>query len=496
MTSKNHSDVILIGGGIMSATIGLLLNELQPSLKITIFERLSAVAEESTSAWNNAGTGHSALCELNYTPEKEDGTIDKSKALKTFDSFQYSKQFWAYLVQKGIISDPQSFIHAVPHISFVHGKENVEYLKKRHKALSENPAFADMIFSENEKEIKSWASLVMDGRDKREKVAATYSKKGTDVNFGSLTKQIFEHLLKQKNVKLRLSHEVQDIEKQDDDTWKLIIDNLATKKRNRKEFVAKFVFVGAGGGALHLLEKSGIKESDGYGGFPVSGQWLKCTNPKIIKKHHAKVYGKAAIGAPPMSVPHLDTRVIDGKQELLFGPFAGFTTRFLKEGSLLDLAKSISLTNIIPMIQVGLNNFDLTKYLIEQVIQSPEERLEALQEYFPQAKLEDWELLVAGQRVQVIKNDPEEGGILEFGTEMVTSEDGSIAALLGASPGASTAVYIMLKVLKKCFSEEFDSPKWKSKIKKMIPSFGQNILENFDKFEKVNQKTNELLGLK
>ena len=495
MTTRNSSDVILIGGGIMSATLGMLLHELQPKLKIMIFERLPSVAAESSNAWNNAGTGHSALCELNYTPIKEDESIDISKAIKTFESFQYSKQFWAYLVKKGVISNPESFIQTVPHISFVHGVENVEFLKKRYEKLKQNPAFAEMIFSENPSEIKSWIPLVMDGREETEKVAATLMEKGTDVNFGALTKQILDYLLSKKNVKLRLNHEVQDIEKLEDGSWKLTIDNLATKKRNKKEFISKFVFVGAGGGALNLLEKSSIKESDGYGGFPVSGQWLRCINPEIIKNHHAKVYGKAAIGAPPMSVPHLDTRMIDDKHELLFGPFAGFTTRFLKEGSLLDLPKSISFSNIMPMIEAGIHNLDLTKYLIEQVIQSPEQRLKALQEYFPKAKIEDWELLVAGQRVQVIKNDPQQGGVLEFGTEMVTSEDGTIAALLGASPGASTSVYIMLNILKKCFPDWFQNQNKKSKLSKMIPSFDKKIMENFPIFEKRNQETNDLLRL-
>ncbi|MCP9766375.1 malate dehydrogenase (quinone) [Lacihabitans sp. LS3-19] len=493
--TQNHADVILVGGGIMSATLGLLIKELQPNLKIIILERLPKVAEESSSAWNNAGTGHSALCELNYTPEDENGNINISKALKIFESFQYSKEFWAYLVQKSIIKNPGSFIKTVPHMSFVRGKENVEFLKKRQAILSKTPGFDTMLFSKNPEEIKKWIPLVMVGRSKKEVVAATYIEKGTDVNFGSLTTQIFDYLKTQKNVKLRLSHEVQDIEREDDKTWKLTVDNLATKKKNRKEFFGKFVFVGAGGGALNILEKSDIEENDGYAGFPVSGQWLRCINPKIIKKHQAKVYGKAEIGAPPMSVPHLDSRMIDGKKELLFGPFAGFTTKFLKEGSLLDLAKSINLSNIVPLVQVGLHNFDLTKYLIEQVIQSPEDRLEALQTYYPKAKLEDWELLVAGQRVQVIKDDPEKGGVLEFGTEMVSSADGSIAALLGASPGASTSVYILLKVLKKCYPAEYESPKWKNKLKKMIPTINQNIIENFNKFEKINQKTNAILEL-
>jgi malate dehydrogenase (quinone) len=493
--TANFSDVVLIGAGVMSATLGIILKELHPDLKITIYERLDAVALESSDAWNNAGTGHSALCELNYTPQTENGTVDCSKAYKIFESFQISKQFWAYLVDKGILKNPEEFIVGVPHMSFVVGNENLAYLKERFEILKKHFAFKNMTYSEDKSKIASWIPLVMEGRNKTEKVAATFIESGTDVNFGNLTRAMFDYLKGQKDVKIRLHHEVQDLEQLEDGNWSFEIDNLATKKRNKKKAFASFVFVGAGGGALHVLEKSDIEESKGYGGFPVSGQWLKCNNPEIIQRHNAKVYGKASVGAPPMSVPHLDSRLIDGKKELLFGPFAGFTTRFLKEGSLMDLPSSIKFSNIIPMIQAGIHNFDLTKYLIEQVTQSPEDRLEALREYFPNAKMEDWELLVAGQRVQVIKKDPEEGGVLEFGTELVSSADGSIATLLGASPGASTAVDIMLKLLKKCFAEEFETESWQSKIKEMIPSFGKNIMEDEKLFNEITEKCNHSLIL-
>jgi malate dehydrogenase (quinone) len=492
--AANYSDVVLIGAGVMSATLGMLLKELQPDLKITIFERLDLIAGESSEAWNNAGTGHAALCELNYTPQKPDGSVDGSKALKIYDSFQVSRQFWAYLVENNILS-PDDFIQSVPHMSFVHGEANVAYLKKRHEVLTQYHVFKDMSYTENPEEIKNWIPLVMEGRDSNEPVAATYTDAGTDVNFGNLTRMLFNHLKSLDNVKIRLRHEVTDLKQLEDGNWCITLDNLATKKRNKKKIYTSFVFVGAGGGALPLLEKSNIEEGKGFGGFPVSGQWLKCNNPDIIERHNAKVYGKAAVGAPPMSVPHLDSRMIDGKKELLFGPYAGFTTRFLKEGSLLDLPASIKFSNIIPMVQAGIHNFDLTKYLIEQVIQSPEDRLEALKEYFPNASMADWELLVAGQRVQVIKKDPEEGGVLEFGTEIVAAADGSIAALLGASPGASTAVDIMLQLLQRCFKEEFESEEWQAKIKTMIPSFGQSLVQNQALFQQLNAWTNDVLGL-
>lgn len=476
MKNNNNPDVVLIGAGIMSATLGIFLKELNPDISIAIFERLPEVAAESSDAWNNAGTGHSAFCELNYTPKNEDGTIDISKALKIASQYEVSKQFWSYLVEQKYFSDPQEFINTIPHMSFVWGNENVNYLKKRYEALTQNALFEGMQYSENVEEIKKWIPLVMDGRDATEKIAATKMDIGTDVNFGALTKVMITHLQEQKNVTVYLSHEIRDIHKEDNGAWEIKVKDLLNNTSRKLE--TKFVFIGAGGGSLRLLEKSDIEEAEGYGGFPISGQWLKCTNKNIIEKHEAKVYGKASVGAPPMSVPHLDTRMIGKEKALLFGPFAGFSTKFLKNGSYLDLPLSIEFDNILPMLSAGWHNLDLTKYLIKQVAQSDEDRLEALQEYLPEAKMEDWELAIAGQRVQVIKKDEKEGGVLEFGTEVVTSADGSLAALLGASPGASTAVSIMLSVLQKCFAAEMQSDAWQAKLKTMIPSYGVKLAED------------------
>jgi malate dehydrogenase (quinone) len=282
---------------------------------------------------------------------------------------------------------------------------------------------------------------------------------------------MIEHLETLPDVTLYLHREVRDLEKEADGRWKVTVENLLTD--DTIETFADFVFIGAGGGALPLLQKSDIKEADGYGGFPISGQWLRCTNESIIQQHAAKVYGKASVGAPPMSVPHLDTRIINGKKELLFGPFAGFSTKFLKNGSYFDLPKSFDLKNMFPILAAGWHNLPLTKYLIQQVTQSQDDRLEALKEYYPQAKMEDWELIIAGQRVQVIKKDEKDGGVLEFGTELVCAGDGSLAALLGASPGASTAVAAMLNVLQQCFAENFKSDAWQTTLKNMIPTFGK-----------------------
>lgn len=486
-------DVILIGAGIMSATLGVLLKQLEPGLRIEVFERLDSAAAESSDAWNNAGTGHSAFCELNYTPERQDGSIDTTKAMKVAESFEVSKQFWAYLVENHIIQPPASFVRPVPHMSFVWGATNVDYLRRRYEALHDCHLFRQMQYSTDPALIAQWIPLVMEGRDPSKPVAATRVELGTDVNFGSLTRCMFACLKKMEGVHLHFDHEVRDLEQDPKGLWHVKVKD--EKGGGKRTVRAPFVFIGAGGGALPLLLKSGTPEGQSYGGFPVSGQWLRCTNEAIIERHHAKVYGTAAVGSPPMSVPHLDSRWIKGKKELLFGPYAGFTTRFLKQGSVLDLFRSIKLSNLRPMLAAGINNLPLTKYLIDQVRLTPEARIKALQEYFPAARQEDWALEVAGQRVQVIKKDEEEGGILEFGTEVVNAADGSLAALLGASPGASTAVSIMLSLLQRCFPAQLASEKWQQKIKAMIPSYGQSMATDAELCHRVRAHTSRVLGL-
>ncbi|MFZ1658317.1 MAG: malate dehydrogenase (quinone) [Flavobacteriales bacterium] len=485
-----QTDAVLIGCGIMSATLGVMLKELDPKLKIHIVERLDEIAGESSDAWNNAGTGHAALCELNYTPENADGSINISKALKVDEEFEMSKQFWAWLARQKRIQ-PANFIHSIPHMSFVAGPSDVEFLRKRHAAMNAHPLFHGMEFTTDRKQIGEWAPLLMKDRTDTEAYAATRSMLGTDVNFGELTRMLFKDLDTLTDTDIHLSHDVRDLERMDNGQWRVEVRDL--KSGEKKEYHARFVFIGAGGGALPLLEKSDIPEAEGYGGFPVSGQWLRCLDPKIIQQHHAKVYGKAKSGSPPMSVPHLDTRTIGTEQALLFGPFAGFSTKFLKHGSWLDLPSSLEWDNIMPMVQAGWKNMDLTKYLIEQVSLTPEERLEELKEFMPTAVLKDWELAIAGQRVQVIKKDPKEGGVLEFGTELVSAADGSLAALLGASPGASTAVSIMLKLVVKCFPER--AAGWQEGLKRMVPSHGQVLAEDAALIKAVRTRSHTALGL-
>lgn len=486
-------DVVLIGGGIMSATLGALINELNPDINIEILERLDVVAAESSDAWNNAGTGHSALCELNYTPQQADGSVKIDKAINIAEQFEISKQFWAYLVNKGVITKPEDFIRKVPHMSAVFGEKDVQFLKTRFEALTKENLFKGMEYTEDKALLEKWVPLMMNGRDANEPVAATKMDIGTDVNFGELTRDLINYLSQKDNIKLSLNQEVKDIEREDDGRWEVEVKDLKTG--DKREIKAKFVFIGAGGHSLLLLEKSGIPEAKGYGGFPVGGQWLRCTNEEIIKQHDAKVYGKASVGAPPMSVPHLDTRMIDGKRALLFGPYAGFSTKFLKKGSWFDLPSSIKLSNIKPMLSAGLDNLDLTKYLITEVMKKPKDKLESLKQFMPTAQMEDWKIEVAGQRVQVIKKDPKHGGVLEFGTEVVSSADGSIAALLGASPGASTSVAIMIQLLKKCFPERAASQEYKTKLREMIPSWGKKLNDDPELCAKIREESQRSLKL-
>ncbi|WP_227937074.1 malate:quinone oxidoreductase [Alkalihalobacillus deserti] len=489
---ETKTDVILIGAGIMSATLGTILKELVPEWKIKVFEKLGNAGEESSNEWNNAGTGHAALCELNYTEEKPDGSVDISKAIKINEQFQVSMQFWSYLVNSKLVQNPQDFIMTLPHMSLVQGEQDVTFLKKRFKALSNNPLFQGMEFSDDPERLKEWIPLAIQDRAPDEPIAATKIDSGTDVNFGTLTRMLFDHL-ESKNVDINHKHSVNDIKRTSDGLWELKVQNLESGTVERH--TAKFVFIGGGGGSLHLLQKTGIPEGKHIGGFPVSGIFMVCNNPDVIAQHHAKVYGKAKVGAPPMSVPHLDTRYIDNKKSLLFGPFAGFSPKFLKYGSMFDLLTSIKPNNILTMLAAGAKEMSLTKYLIQQVMLSKEQRMEELREFFPNAKSEDWDLVVAGQRVQVIK-DTEAGGkgTLQMGTEVITAADGSISALLGASPGASTAVHVMLEVISKCFPEHMKE--WEPKIKEMIPSYGVSLMENPELLHEIHTSTAQTLGLR
>ncbi len=488
--SENTYDAILVGAGIMSSTLAVLLHELDPDLRLLVVERLSSAGLESSCARNNAGTGHAANCELNYTPIQKDGSLCTTKAFEINKSFEQSLEFWASLAEKGKLI-PKTFLNKLPHISIVFGDKDISFLEKRFFELSSHAAFEQMEFTKDHAELKDWIPLVMDGREQSEKIAATRIKRGTDVDFGSLTRSYINQLDGAKSIDINYSTNVENLQQDCEGDWYLSLDGGTKKNRIVR---SKFVFLGAGGGALTLLQKSGIPEGLSYAGFPVSGKWLICEKEKSTKTHNAKVYGNAAVGAPPMSVPHLDTRWIDGKRSLLFGPFAGFSSNFLKYGSKLDLFRSIKTTNFFSMLQAGLENIDLGKYLLNQLTQTNEDRIQTLKRFLPLASPDDWKLTIAGQRVQIIKQTTK-GGVLKMGTEVVTSSDGSLAALLGASPGASTAVTIMLEVLNRCWSEKMKSSKWKMKMLELFPSMGKDINSNQEVLIAIRKRNDFLLKL-
>jgi malate dehydrogenase (quinone) len=472
-SQTNRPDVVLIGAGIMSATFGVLIKELDPALRITVLEVLDDSGLESSDSWNNAGTGHAANCELNYTPQRSDGSVDISTALEVNTEFDLSRQLWAYLVSAGAIADPGAFIHACPHMSFVSGKENVEFLRARYKTMSANHCYEGMEYSESRAQIADWTPLIMEGRSSTEPFAATRIVTGADVDYGALTRLLFKHLAAQSGVEVRFKHHVRGLTRENDGRWR--VEAHEVEANEPVSVSAGFVFIGAGGGALELLQKSGIPEGHGYGGFPVSGIWLRCDVPEISARHHAKVYGKAPHGSPPMSVPHLDTRIVGGKRSLLFGPYAGFSTRFLKHGSLTDLFRSIRLSNILPMLEVAKDNVGLSEYLIGQVLQSASAQFEMLTSFFPTARRHDWKHAVAGERVEIIKPDRQKTGYLEFGTELISSADLSLVTLLGASPGASTAAFITQEVLQRCFARRLTERDWLPKLRQIIPTWGVDL---------------------
>ena len=472
-------DVLLVGAGIMSATLGALLRLLEPDWSITVVERLDAVGAESSGPWNNAGTGHSALCELNYTPQRADGSIDITKAVTINEQFQVTRQFWAYALENGVLTD-RGFVNTVPHVSFVRGAQRVDYLRRRAAALAGNPLFAGTELIDDPDEFARRLPLMAAKRDFRQPVALNWAADGTDVDFGALSKQLVGFCV-HNGATVLFGHDVRNLTRRPDGGWTVAIRNRRTGEKRKLQ--TRFVFLGAGGDTLPLLQRSGIKEAKGFAGFPIGGRFLRTGKPALTAAHRAKVYGVPAPGAPPLGALHLDLRFVNGKSWLVFGPYAGWSPKFLKYGRASDLPRSIKGHNVLSMLGVGLTETALLNYLIGQLRLTHPGRVRALREFVPGAVDSDWQLTAAGQRVQVIRRDRRKGGVLEFGTTVVGSADGSIAGMLGGSPGASTAVPIMLDVLQRCFSNRYQS--WLPMLKEMVPSLGATLSDEPALFDEV-----------
>ncbi|MEB3022311.1 malate dehydrogenase (quinone) [[Mycobacterium] crassicus] len=485
MPTSATTDIALVGAGIMSATLGAILRRLEPDATITVIERLDAVGAESSGPWNNAGTGHAGLCELFYTPQLPDGSIDIAKAVRVNEQFQMTRQFWAYAVQSGLLGQPRDFVQPIPHVSFVHGADGVDYLRRRHHVLADHPLFGGAEFITDFAEFATRLPLMATGRDPEVPVALNWASNGTDVDFGALTKQLIGYGVRHGTTVL-FDHEVRTLSREPGGGWALDLRNRRTGQRRRLK--AKFVFLGAGGGALGLLQKSGIPEARGFGGFPIGGEFLRCGDPELTGRHRAKVYGAPAAGAPSTTAPHLDTRVVDGASWLLFGPFAGWSPKFLKHGRATDLPRSVRLDNVLSLLGAGVGERQLVGYLIGQLRRSHAARIDELREFIPDARDRDWSAVRAGQRVQVIRR-----GRLEFDTTIVSAADGSIAGLLGASPGASTAVPAMLEVLTRCFPRRL--AQWMPTLREMVPSLGTRLSDEPALFQQVREWSNRQLQL-
>jgi malate dehydrogenase (quinone) len=456
----------------MSAHLGAMLKRLDPRLTIEVYEAAPEAARESSDGWNNAGTGHAGLCELNYTPPPAiaGAPLDVTGALGIFARFEQSRQFWSYAAAHGLAPRPAEWIRAVPHLSFVRSAAAIDFLRARHAALVAHPFFRGMEFTAERDVLRQWAPLLIEGRDAGP-VAATRIAAGTDVNFGELSRRLLAWLDTQDGCRVFTGHRVTQL-RRGTRGWELVAHH--TESGESRRVAVRFVFLGAGGGTLPLLQATGLPIATGLGAFPIAGQWLVCDRPDIVARHYAKVYGPPPPDSGALGGPHLDVRHLHGQRVLLFGPFATWTTKFLHHtGRLTDLPRSIRRDNLGTLLRTGLRNRVLVRFLVQQALQGMDSRLRALREFYPEARRDDWRLVDAGIRVQAMKKA--DAGRLYFGTEVVTAPDGSLAALLGASPGASVSANIALQIVQSCFADSLRAPEGHARMKAMLPTFDVDL---------------------
>ena len=485
-------DVVLIGSGIMSSTLAVMLKQLDPRLRIQMFEVTSELAREASDGWNNAGTGHAGICEISYTPERDQhGAVPITRALKIFEQFEHSKQFWGALAAAGVVGAPADFIHAVPHICFVNRADDVDFLQTRHAAMIKHHFFRGMELTNDPAVIHDWAPLVMEGRAPGS-VAATVGA-GTEVDYGLLARRLCCWLTRQEDCGIAAGWKVTGLAR-GSGKWRVEVQCNATSEKRRLE--TRFVFVGAGGGSLPLLQSTGLAEVAGLAGFPIGGQWLVSDEPSICARHDAKVYGAPPPSSPSLGAGHFDVRRLNGRRQLFFGPFASWTPRFLKHtGRLSDLPLSIRAGNVCALLRTAIRNQSLVRYLVAQGLQTKRDRMEALREYYPNAQPEHWRVVEAGIRVQAIKK--EDRGALYFGTEVFSSAERSLAALLGASPGASVSVNVAFETIQTCLPHLLVGAEGLKRMRQMIPTFEHDLKQpaNAALFEKSSREAEERLHL-
>lgn len=480
-------NVVIIGAGIMGTTFATLAKELAPELDITILERLDKAGAGNSWAFNNAGTGHEANCELNYTPVDGE-VISVEKALKIHAQFNVAKQFWAYLLKKGAIKNPTSFINPTRHCTLV-SESSIEELKLRFNEMSAHHFFEGMRYSDDFDEIKSWIPYTMEGRPRHEKMAATIVETGTDVNFGALTEQMAGYATSQLGVKIEYGVHVQRVHRSPAGSWLL----ETRQNGNAVQHRADVLFVGAGGGAFPILKKSHLPFARRFTGFPVGGRFLQAEiTEEQASQYRAKTYGKAEVGAPPMSVPHLDLRVAEGKHYLLFGPFASFKPVLEKGRGFLDYLSSMRLHDIPGLLNVAVEHFPLVKYLVSETFKGEKSMLDSLEKFAPGLSSRfNWQPVEAGQRVQIIKD-----GDLQMGTEIIVSTDKTYGTILGASPGASVSPEVMLRALEQLVPSLCAGESAKEKLKEMFPEDKlEALINNPDHYREIRDTVNQTLGI-
>ncbi|KZX75231.1 malate:quinone oxidoreductase [Oleiphilus sp. HI0009] len=481
-------DVVIIGAGIMGVTFAHIAKTVDPKLNITILERLDQAAGSNSSVFNNAGTGHEANCELNYTPVDEE-VISVEKALDIHAQFNVAKQYWANLVKNGIIKDPESFIHPTKHCTLVN-EDSINLLHMRYKEMASHHFFDEMKLSEDFDEIQSWIPLTMEGRSRHQKMAATRVDHGTDVNFESITKQLAQHMENEQSADIQYNTHVKRVHKSPSGSWLIECEQNGVAKQVR----ADKLFVGAGGGAFPILKASHLPAGRRFSGFPVGGRFLAAEIDKeVAQSYGAKTYGKAAVGAPPMSVPHLDLRVADGKYYLLFGPFATFSPILEKGRGIVEFIRMVHLHDIPNLLNVAREHFPLVTYLFKETFKGESAMLKTLDEFAPGLSNKfNWKVVQAGQRVQIIKD-----GDLQMGTEIVTSEDLSYGTLLGASPGASVSPEVMLRCVKTLFPKIVKKEAAQERLKTLFDETDVDVLiEDADKYREIRNSADKILGIR